>query len=292
MYQKTKKGWCLFKVAVVALLGVLIQERAFGFDPGRIIVPVEYIKFLEAIQTQEGPANPSPFGPWFDPAPTMWFKPAQAPTWKPYLKTQDEIFDYGYNIYQKWATKVHQKQLYDPITQEYYGYENQYWQWDQGLGYRLQEDGWNWIDGDWWTDTGWIWSGYAQFDREKCGNEIATLNDYPEGSGYDATLYESRDAEWRLSNLRQYGQPDFEVAVWYAVTKYPYGDHRWTAAEEGTLKYYNTWRIFCVEPGTWKDITPIWIPRNYELHAWPYLGLDMKSYADNNADLPEWVEGT
>lgn len=281
--QSIKLAFCV----AVAVFGLASPDRAFG----RVMVPVEYIKIMEAIQTQEGPANPSPFAPLFDPAPAMWFKPAQAPTWKPYLKTQDEILDYGYIIWQPWATKGHHHELYNPYTLDYYGYRNEYWQWDQTFGYRYTADGWNCIDGDWSEDSGWMWSGFAAFDREKCGNVIGYRDNW-NWSGYAADIYETRDAQWKLRNLRQAGQPDFEVAVWYEVIAYPYGHHRQSAYENGEVRDRKSWRIFCLEPGSAKDITPTWIPRNHELTTWPYLGLDMKSYADNNAELPEWVEGT
>ena len=88
--------------------------------------------------------------------------------------------------------------------------------------------------------------------------------------------------------------------VEYAVYKWPYGWHKWTANENGVLKYEKPCQVFVVRPNATEDITPYFIPMNYELTAerdgvgsggYPWLKLDLRYLADNNAQLPEWVEG-
>ena len=105
---------------------------------------------------------------------------------------------------------------------------------------------------------------------------------------------------WKLRNVRNQTQPGFEVMVEYAVYQWPYGWHKWTANENSLLNYQKPGQVFCVRPNSTEDITPYFVPRNYELTAdrdgaasggYPWLKLDLRYLADNNAQLPEWVEG-
>ena len=297
----------VFKSAAIAftlkalLLGLVCQEsQAFTASPTPRMSIAEYLVTRAQLRGQ-GFYNKSPFSPQvgYDPAPMLDFQPFGAPP-KDAAKTAGEIANSGYLIYQSNATQAVDYVLYDPVNGSYYGEEHWGYTWDVARGYHLEGSGWNWLDGDWTYDTGWTWQRVQNWERERCGNSVCFRANYPHGSGYRANRYHNTSGVWKLRNVRNQTQPGFEVMVEYSVYQWPYGWHKWTATENSALNYQRPAQVFCVRPNATEDITPYFIPRNYELTAdrdgapsggYPWLKLDLRGLADNNEQLPEWVEG-
>jgi len=290
--MKHKKRWALQALLAVAAWAVGAEKADARIAPP--MQPVEYLAARSTWPTQ------SPFRPQlgYDPAPMLDFQPWSQSLPKPQLKTKQEISDGGYWLWQEWANERRGHDLYDPFTGAWWGYEEHFYRYDAvGNVYRRESWGWNWESGNWSLDTGWVTGNSFSWEREMAGSGVGYGDNYPHASGFDADISVSWNGSWKLANLRNTSMPNFEIGVRYELWKYGYGVYRGDAAEQGTLKRYSTWRAFVVAPGQTENITPDWVPQNYEFwwdgqqRVRPYLILDWKSYADNNSELPEWVEG-
>ncbi len=272
------------KAALLVAAVCLTMPKSFGFV--EVLRPSLYMAERVQAPTQ------SPFWPYVEPQPLLDFQP-WAPPRKPEIRTPQEIANWGYIIWQQWAYLDKLAECYDPLTEQYIGWTENYWEWDVNLGYRLQI--WKELNGaPYYLDTGWMWSGSAQWNRQAEGNTFQIRPwYYTDGNGYKCWGEEKSDSAWKLRNFGAQSGPQFEVAVAWDIRNWPYGWHIYDAYNAGTVREYSTWRIIACDRGASIDITPslLEVPRNYRMTAYPYLISAYRHLAYNNADLPEWVEG-